>query len=79
MRTAGLLYAQSASAQMAYHLDSVKVTSSCKFEHAAPAALQTYTRILYPVFGDNQLNSEIRRAMLLPVRVKYPFKNSLAA
>jgi hypothetical protein len=63
-------------ALVSYHYDSVKVTSTYKFDHAAAAATEAYARVVYPVFQNNYLNNLIKTAVLSPVKVKYQFKNA---
>jgi hypothetical protein len=68
-----------AAVQASYQYDSVKVTSSYKFDHAASAASQSYARIVYPVFQDNKINNILKSVVLSPLKVKYRFQNALAA
>lgn len=63
----------------AYHYDSVKLISPFKYEHPLSENKQAYARIVYPVFPDNKLNSMVANAVLSPLKVKYQFKNLLAA
>jgi len=64
---------------LTYHYDSVKLISPFKYEHPVSANKQAFARIVYPVFPDNRLNSMVTNAVLSPLKVKYQFKNSLAA
>lgn len=75
----GLLSFQNSAAQEGYHNDSVKVTSSYKFDHPASAGSQAYVKIVYPIFADDKLNMIIKGAVLAPLEVKYQFKHALAA
>lgn len=65
--------------QLPYHYDSVKMLSPYPFDSAKSTSTQAFARIVYPVFGDQEINNIIRNAVLSPLTVEYPFKSKFAA